>query len=812
MLLPALPPPRVAGLGSEDDGFSIFVNEDEEKIIKLQDFLRFDEDPSTLEKLPQLQQSIHLKPLTTYITILFLVFSDFVSYYGSALLDGQFDFMKRISKFLSSGKRQMGYEMSLVKNISKSSEYRAKIYRSKKSSTWTLQDPRKSIKTNIDVNNILTDDIEHIQLRPDQDYFGQTPVVLRPYAVSWNGSEEFGPDVTGSITVNPVNDAPLSLRKINSSLPMVPSDIDSNNGVVVSDFAKLFYEDVDTESLGLALLYADSPDWGSWQYQDGAGAWTDVRELTWESDKAWVQKVYGDKAYRGPLAMTKLVSDLACQYDVEMEEGCLQDIERECIDNKGKKSAKSLETSSELGRNLRKLVSDDSFLSVKDAEDLSFNVKALLLSPNWLLRFHPLDKSKTWTTFEAMEQTRLVFTAWDGEAGAGERLEVSLPWCCQCGSDRSLARDISVFYIDKEDCTGGPIITQAKKTDECGVCGGDGSSCLDCNKIINGPGVLECGQCYPSQEMAAGARDCAGSCGLQNVVIQVAGEDVCVPGSGAGNFTLCDGSTDSDAKINECGVCYGGLTGETAATGQDECGLCVGQRDTARAGCSCDEERDDCGVCGAPGGDTWNKACGKNFVSLDAYSVDKIRSSFVQISLLDDNIKNKTEEPWNQKESAFEKNWKCMVESYQNNEISYQFQSILIKKGFIKLGIDNPPTGSYRVKCFFKPTDYVYETGENDILTIYNSLDVVVSDIKILEDSNGTKSVKINAELNQPDTVDLQDVYCFYRKAKNLKGSLMLNTKRLQETSEIDCGEFKPNGGGVYQFGLLLTQSKQSLR
>ena len=60
MLLPALPPPKVTGLGSGEDrsvNFTVSVNEDEKKIIKLQDFVSFEEDPSTVERLPEFQQS-----------------------------------------------------------------------------------------------------------------------------------------------------------------------------------------------------------------------------------------------------------------------------------------------------------------------------------------------------------------------------------------------------------------------------------------------------------------------------------------------------------------------------------------------------------------------------------------------------------------------------------------------------------------------------------------------------------------------------------------------------------------------------------
>ena len=41
---------------------------------------------------------------------------------------------------------------------------------------------------------------------------------------------------------------------------------------------------------------------------------------------------------------------------------------------------------------------------------------------------------------------------------------MSLPICCECGGGGSLARDVAVFYMDKEDCSGGPVITQPSRT------------------------------------------------------------------------------------------------------------------------------------------------------------------------------------------------------------------------------------------------------------------------------------------------------------------------------------------------------------
>jgi hypothetical protein len=46
------------------------------------------------------------------------------------------------------------------------------------------------------------------------------------------------------------------------------------------------------------------------------------------------------------------------------------------------------------------------------------------------------------------------------------------------------------------------------------------------------------------------------------------GEQLCVSKSLAGNYTMCDGRVLSGAKINRCGVCWGGATGRSESAGQ----------------------------------------------------------------------------------------------------------------------------------------------------------------------------------------------------------------------------------------------------
>ena len=275
------------------------------------------------------------------------------------------------------------------------------------------------------------------------------------------------------------------------------------------------------------------------------------------------------------------------------------------------------------------------------------------------------------------------------------------------------------------------------------MCGGDGSSCLDCNNELNGPAILECGTCFASAAAAAGARDCAGACGAENVLITVAGAEVCVRADAAANFTLCDGSADSDAKINECGVtqqiisvpsitclltckniikvCYGGNTNKTATAGMDECGICVvdtaASLRSAAVSCACDESRDDCGSCAVPGSSAWNAACSsgqRKFARLETSVIDKIRSTYSEVRLKHEDFNKKNGKKYN-----------CFLEDTATDKNKFQFVDVEIGNGFIKLGKENPPSGSYKVRCYEEP-DMVYETGENDILNIYNSLDVQV--------------------------------------------------------------------------------------
>ena len=106
--------------------------------------------------------------------------------------------------------------------------------------------------------------------------------------------------------MTPVNDAPqLGRSKSRSgnlqtqSLPIVPYDEDQNVGIKASELASRFFSDIDTEQLGVALLFADTPDWGSWQYKDSSSSsWTEVASLTTFPLAASLKL---EKTHRGPV-------------------------------------------------------------------------------------------------------------------------------------------------------------------------------------------------------------------------------------------------------------------------------------------------------------------------------------------------------------------------------------------------------------------------------------------------------------------------------------------------------------------------------
>jgi len=144
--------------------------------------------------------------------------------------------------------------------------------------------------------------------------------------------------------------------------------------------------------------------------------------------------------------------------------------------------------------------------------------------------------------------------------------------------------------------------------DACGVCGGNGTSCLDCDGIPNGSATInECGFCAePFLFDISTCPDCAGTPGGELKY------DACgVCGGDNSTCTDCAGVLNGSSRKDICHVCNGDGTTCTDCYGQlygtarlDLCGVCNGDNST------CDDCNgvpnggaafDVCGVCGGAG-------------------------------------------------------------------------------------------------------------------------------------------------------------------------------------------------------------------
>lgn len=137
--------------------------------------------------------------------------------------------------------------------------------------------------------------------------------------------------------------------------------------------------------------------------------------------------------------------------------------------------------------------------------------------------------------------------------------------------------------------------------DECGIIGGDGTSCQDCAGTACGTATIDqCGVCNGD---GSSCLDCQGTPFGEKVVDQCG---VC--GGDGTSCQDCEGTPFGLLEVDQCGVCGGDGTSCTDCTGTpfgsaviDQCGVCAGD------GTSCLDcagtpfgvsEIDECGVCG----------------------------------------------------------------------------------------------------------------------------------------------------------------------------------------------------------------------
>jgi len=143
--------------------------------------------------------------------------------------------------------------------------------------------------------------------------------------------------------------------------------------------------------------------------------------------------------------------------------------------------------------------------------------------------------------------------------------------------------------------------TPPAKVDVCDVCGGNGTSCLDCFGVpFGGASADVCGTCNGNTIDPAECPDCAGTAGG---TLEYDACGVCAGDNST--CTDCAGVVGGSAKKDLCHVCDGDGSTCTDCYGQlygtakyDVCGVCNGDGDTC----------DDCD--GTPGGSKVIDACG----------------------------------------------------------------------------------------------------------------------------------------------------------------------------------------------------------
>ena len=146
------------------------------------------------------------------------------------------------------------------------------------------------------------------------------------------------------------------------------------------------------------------------------------------------------------------------------------------------------------------------------------------------------------------------------------------------------------------------VAGSGKVVDACGVCGGDGKSCLGCDNVLNSNKTYDvCGVCGGT------GSTCLSGC--DNKPFSNKSYDVCGVCGGSGNTCLsgCDNKPFSTKSYDSCGVCGGANAclgcDNVAYSGKkvDACGTCGGNNSTCK-GCdnvvNSGKKYDACGVCG----------------------------------------------------------------------------------------------------------------------------------------------------------------------------------------------------------------------
>lgn len=204
---------------------------------------------------------------------------------------------------------------------------------------------------------------------------------------------------------------------------------------------------------------------------------------------------------------------------------------------------------------------------------------------------------------------------WEGKALAGVWVKSG---CNQSNDGPGYGEFFGNRGACEEDCMG---IPGGKAVyDQCGVCGGDDSSCNDCAGVPNGEAELDqCGVCDGDGTSCLGCDEVPNS----GKVFDACG--VC--GGDNSSCLDCAGVPNGETEIDQCGVCGGDNSSCLDCAGIpngdsriDDCGVCGGDGSSCVEISECQGKVDKCGVCngnnacldcaGIPNGGTKIDCCG----------------------------------------------------------------------------------------------------------------------------------------------------------------------------------------------------------
>ncbi|XP_071529772.1 uncharacterized protein [Panulirus ornatus] len=386
-----------------------------------------------------------------------------------------------------------------------------------------------------------------VRMDPDQNIHGAYNLSISVYHT--NSAQQM--DIFNvTLKIQDVNYAPVA-RMVPDLSKISPLIVDHpNNGILAQDYASAFYKDDDENSvMSIIIMMAYGGSLGTWQYSiDSGETYNDIKDVMTLESTRFHEGIFSlQKSTRfqeGIISLQKLIENIKC----------------------GNKMSPSQQQFVGFG-------TANFSLSTSYCQ-----IPAFFLPPTAIVRFNHLPPHY-WTKDKALQNTQLIFIASDMNGLDQATLEaknIHMSLIEGWGVDGfgSLARNPAVTLAEWSDCTGHRVMLDpAQVVDACGICGGDNTTCSDCEDVINGSAGKECKNCAGDNTNKTVTTDCAGQCGEENIMVKMGSTEVCVPKSHP-TITICNDTSDSGATIDKCGICVKETTEQESKI--DKCGVCFG--------------------------------------------------------------------------------------------------------------------------------------------------------------------------------------------------------------------------------------------